>query len=141
MTDKISFKTRTPERSEVVVFKAPLNENFDFIKRVLAIPGDTIMVKGGRIWLNGAVLDEPYLPPEYTTVAGQFLQEGQEYSVPDAEYICLGDNRGHSSDSREWGPVPIANFVGRAFFRYWPPTKMGVIDKTISGTLPESTKE
>lgn len=141
MTDKISFKQRNPERDEVVVFKAPLNESFDFIKRVIAVPGDTVMVKGGRVWLNGQILDEPYLPSSYTTSAGNFLREGIPFSVPEGNYICLGDNRGHSSDSREWGPVPIENFVGRAFFRYWPPQKMGLVDKSISGELPAGATE
>lgn len=141
MTDKVSFKSRTPERGEVVVFKAPINENFDFIKRVIAIPGDTVMIRGGRIWLNGQLLDEPYLPESYTTDAGRFLQEGYEYTVPENKYICIGDNRGHSSDSREWGPVPIENFVGRAFFRYWPPNKAGIIDKNIRGNLEATAAE
>lgn len=139
MTDKISFKTRLPENGEIVVFKSPIAENFDFIKRVIASPGDSIMVKGGRIWLNGAILDEPYLPPEYTTEPGQFLREGEEYTVLAGEFMCIGDNRGHSSDSREWGPVPLQNFVGRGLFRYWPVNKAGLITKETKGVLSPDT--
>lgn len=127
MTDKVSYRTRAPRRGEVVVFKAPINEDFDFIKRVIGIPGDTVMVKGGKIFVNNTEIKEDYLPLEYTTRAGQYLREGVAVTVPADSYICIGDNRGHSSDSREWGPVPIENFVGRAFFRYWPLNKIGII--------------
>lgn len=127
MTDKVTYKRRLPQRGEVVVFKAPLNEDFDFIKRILAIPGDTIMVKDGGIIVNGQLLNETYLPPEYTTRAGRYLNEGVPFTVPANSYITIGDNRGHSSDSREWGPVPFENIVGRAFFRYWPPSRMGIV--------------
>lgn len=141
MTDKITYKRRLPQRGEVVVFKAPINENFDFIKRVIAVPGETIMIRGGRIYLNGELFEEPYLPSSYTTEAGRFLKEGVPFTVPANHFITIGDNRGHSSDSREWGPVPLENFVGRAFFRYWPPNKAGLISKDISGTLASPAQE
>ena len=127
MTDKVSYRFRTPKRGEVVVFKAPINEDFDFIKRVIGVPGDRVMVKGGSIYVNGIEIEETYLPPEYETRGGRFLREGVEVVVPENSYICIGDNRGHSSDSREWGPVPIENFVGRGFFRYWPLNKIGIV--------------
>lgn len=127
MTDKVTFKRREPMVGDVIVFKAPINEDFDFIKRVLATPGDKIMVKGGKIYLNGKLLKEDYLPAEYTTMAGAYLREGQEVTVAPETVIAIGDNRGHSSDSREWGPVPYKNIVGRGFFRYWPINKAGLI--------------
>jgi signal peptidase I len=127
MTDKVSYRTRTPKRGEVVVFKAPVNEDFDFIKRVIGIPGDTVMVKGGKVYVNGQMIDETYLPPEYETRSGRSIREGVPVTVGPEEYIVFGDNRGHSSDSREWGTVPIDNFIGRAFFLYWPPNRVGVI--------------
>lgn len=127
MTDKVTYKRRPPQRGEVVVFKAPINEDFDFIKRIMAVPGDTIMVKGGGVFVNGKQLEETYLPAEYTTRAGRYLQEGVPFTVPADTYITFGDNRGHSSDSREWGPVPFQNIVGRAFLRYWPPDKFGIV--------------
>ena len=131
LTDKVTLKRREPVRGDVVVFKSPLDENFDFIKRVLAIPGDTIMIKNGYVYLNGQVLDEPYLPSDYTTFGGQFLKEGIGYLVPEFSVIAIGDNRGHSSDSRDWGPVPYENIVGRAFFRYWPSETVGVIENPV----------
>lgn len=127
LTDKVTYRTRRPTYGDVIVFKAPINENFDFIKRVIAVPGDRVMIAGGKVLVNGNPLPETYLPPEYTTVAGQFLQQGVEYVVPEGSVFAMGDNRDHSSDSRDWGPVPDQNIIGRAFFRYFPVNKMGII--------------
>jgi len=127
LTDKISYKRGVPQYEDVVVFKAPTNENFDFIKRVIGMPGDTIMVKGGHVYKNGKLLVEDYLSSDVITNAGQFLLEGESYVVQLGEVIVMGDNREHSSDSRDWGPVPDENVVGRVFFRYWPTNVAGVI--------------
>ena|SRR3989338_6160266 len=127
LTDKVTYKTRLPMYGDVVVFKAPINENFDFIKRVIGVPGDRMMVKDGKVYLNGSPLPETYLPPEYTTSPGQFLQSGMEFTVPVGATFMMGDNRDHSSDSRDWGPVPDQNIIGRAFFRYWPVNKAGIV--------------
>jgi signal peptidase I len=127
LTDKVTLKRREPLKGDVIVFKSPLDENFDFIKRVLAIPGDTIMIEDGYIYINGEFLNEPYLPSDYRTSGGNFLKEGVEYLVQGFSIIAIGDNRNHSSDSRDWGPVPYENIVGRAFFRYWPSEVAGLI--------------
>ena len=127
MTDKVTYRFREPKRGDVVVFKAPVNEDFDFIKRVIAVPGDRILIKDGEVYINGEMLNEVYLPEEYDTRGGRFLREGVEMEVPEGSYICIGDNRGHSSDSREWGPVPMENIVGRVFFRYWPLDRFGLV--------------
>lgn len=131
LTDKVTFRTRLPMYGDVIVFKAPVNENFDFIKRVIGVPGDRVMVSEGKVYVNGKVLPEylpdGYLPTEYTTSPGQFLQQGSEYVVPPGSVFAMGDNRDHSSDSRDWGPVPDQNIIGRAFFRYWPASKVGII--------------
>ncbi len=127
LTDKVTFKRREPIKGDVIVFKSPIDENFDFIKRVLAVPGDTIKIEGGYVYLNGEKYEEPYLPSNYTTSSGRFLGEGRSYVVQGASIIAIGDNRDHSSDSRDWGPVPYENIVGRAFFRYWPSETVGLI--------------
>lgn len=132
LTDKVTYKRRAPQYGDVVVFRAPINENFDFIKRVIAVPGDRIMIQGGKMYINDKELDEFYLPPEFTTSAGQFLREGEPYVIPEGSIFAVGDNRGHSSDSRDWGPVPYQNIVGRAFFRYWPTDKMGLVTNPIT---------
>ncbi len=132
LTDKITYKRRLPIYGDVIVFKAPMNEDFDFIKRVIATPGQSVMVKGGKVFVDGKMLDEEYLPKEYTTSPGNYLSEGEQYTVQDGEVMAFGDNRDHSSDSRDWGPVPDKNIVGRVFFRYWPPSEAGVIKNPIT---------
>lgn len=130
MTDKVTYKRRVPVFGEVVVFKAPINESFDFIKRVIGTPGDEVMVKDGHVYRNGQLLEEKYLPPDYVTRGGQFMREGIPVVVPENNILVMGDNRGHSSDSREWGFVPDGNIVGRAFFRYWPFNRAGLVLNT-----------
>jgi len=134
LTDKVTFKRRLPQYGDVIVFKAPVNENYDFIKRVIATPGEKVMVKNNRVYINDVLLDESaYLPSDFVTQPGQFLKEGVNYQIPVGTVFALGDNRNHSSDSREWGPVPLANIVGRTFFRYWPPDKVGLVANPVQG--------
>ncbi len=135
LTDKVTYKTREPRDGDVIVFKAPINENFDFIKRVVATPGQTVMVKDGKVFVDGKMVDEFYLPTEYTTAPGQFLHDGEEYTVQEGEIMAFGDNRDHSSDSRDWGPVPYRNIVGKVFFRYWPWDQAGLV------MVPTAAKE
>lgn len=85
------------------------------------------MVNNGRVLIDGQMLDEFYLPSEYTTAPGEFLHDGEEYLVKEDEVITFGDNRDHSSDSRDWGPVPYRNIVGKVFFRYWPSNVAGLV--------------
>ena len=127
LTDKVTFRRRDPQAGDIVVFKAPQNETFDFIKRVIAVPGDTIVVQNNKVYVNGEELSEDYLPEGVVTQAGKFLTEGQSLLVPEGSLIAFGDNRDHSSDSREWGLVPYDNIVGKAFFRYWPADKVGSV--------------
>jgi signal peptidase I len=131
LTDKVTYKKSDPKYGDVIVFKAPTNENFDFIKRVIALPGQTVMVKQGHVYIDGEQLQETYLSSEVMTSAGQFLLEGESYVVQPGEIMAFGDNRDHSSDSRDWGPVPEQNIVGRVFFRYWPPSEVGVITNPV----------
>jgi len=131
LTDKVTYKTRLPKYGDVIVFKAPINENFDFIKRVIATEGQSVSVNGGFVYVDGKKLEETYLPKEYTTSAGQFLSEGESYTVQANEVMAFGDNRDHSSDSRDWGPVPLKNIVGKVFFRYWPYKVAGIVTNPV----------
>lgn len=128
LTDKVSYRFREPQRGDVVVFHSPQDERVDFIKRIIAVPGDTVEVRGGYVYLNGVKLEENYINDPGRVAQGRFLRENTVAEVPSGEYIVMGDNRLHSSDSREWGFVTRAEIVGRAFFRYWPPTSFGVLD-------------
>lgn len=130
LTDKVSYRLHEPNRGDVVVFHSPQDERVDFIKRIVAIPGDTLEVRAGYTYLNGNKLEETYINDPGKVAPGKFIKEGQKVSVSSGEYVVMGDNRLHSSDSREWGYVPKANVVGRAFFRYWPPAVFGLLPTT-----------
>lgn len=127
LTDKVSYRIGKPKRGDVIVFHSPQDNKTDFIKRIMGVPGDIVMVKDGYFYLNGTKLDENYINDPGRVAPGRFLREGVELEVPLGEYFVMGDNRLHSSDSREWGLVPAVNIVGRAFFCYWPLDRFGVI--------------
>lgn len=116
------------KRGDVVIFRHTLS-NEDFIKRVIAIGGDTIMVKDGGVYVNSNKLDEKYLPSGLRTEAGTFLEEGQTMKVPNGYYAVFGDNRGNSTDSRSKlvGFVNRKDMKGRVVFRYWPLDVFGVV--------------
>lgn len=127
LTDKISYRISSPKRGDVVVFHSPQDAGTDFIKRIVGVPGDLVMVKDGYFYLNGTRLDEEYINDPGKVAPGRFMREGATAEVPNGQYLVMGDNRLHSSDSREWGFVPRTNIVGRAFFRYWPVDVFGAI--------------
>jgi len=132
LTEKITYRMRDPQRGEVVILKAPPSEpcsedECEYIKRIIGLPGETVKISGGKVWINGRVLEEGYLPEGLETNPGSYLQSGRRAVIPRDEYLVMGDNRNHSRDGREFGPIPRENIVGRAVFRYWPPDKMGVI--------------
>ncbi|MDP1721976.1 MAG: signal peptidase I [Candidatus Gottesmanbacteria bacterium] len=129
LTNKIEYKLHDPKRGEVVIFKSPRNKDIDYIKRIIGEPGDTVGLKGGNYYVNGTKLDEPYLTPGTYISGGNFLREDSETIVPKGRYFVSGDNRGHSSDSREFGPIPKEDFIGKAFLRYWPFSEAGLIQQ------------
>jgi len=137
LTDKISYRLGEPKRGDVVVFRAPRNEEYDYIKRIVGLPGDTIRIDGGRIFLNNSLINEAYLPKDHITSAGGFIKAGQIATVPKEQYFVLGDNRNHSSDSREWGFVPKENIIGKAWLRYWPPERFGKIKEVELNSLTD----
>lgn len=128
LTNIISLNFREPKKNEVVVFKAPQDPEKDFIKRVIGTAGDRVMIKDARVYLNGQLLDESkYLKPDVATYGGSFLVEGSEITVPLGKFFVMGDNRNYSSDSREWGYVSKSDIIGKSFFVYWPPDKVGLV--------------
>lgn len=137
LTDKLSYRFGSPERGDVIIFTAPstahcpVGFNCDFIKRIIALPGERIKVEKGKIYINGKVLDEPYQRALKFTgggnVSGSYLAEGTERVIPDNNYVVMGDNRPASSDSRDWGPVAQKLIVGKVLLRYWPPSVAGVL--------------
>jgi len=131
LTDKVSYRFGEPERGDVVVFEAPTGQGEEFIKRIIGLPGDTVTVKTGQVYVNGILLNESYLAPSLVTNSGNFLTEGKSISVPDNSFIVFGDNRPHSSDSRAWGFIKKEDITGRAWVVYWPFSNAGLVEKVI----------
>ena len=132
LTDKISYQFGIPMRGDVVIFKAPSSEpcaedECEYIKRIIGAPGDKVMVENGQVYLNGELLEQSFLPDDYVTDSGSFCEEGVEVEVPVGKYLVFGDNRSHSRDGREFGLIDKSLIVGKAFFKYWPLNKMGLI--------------
>lgn len=129
LTNIIALKFGSPKQGDVIVFKAPNDPEKDFIKRVIGVPGDTVMIRNGDVYVNGILLDQSaYLNPGVKTYGGSFLRENTPVTVLPDSYFVLGDNRSGSSDSREWGFVPLDNIKGKSFFVYWPLDKMGIVN-------------
>jgi signal peptidase I len=117
--DELTYKLREPKRGEVIVFKYPLNPSQRFIKRIIGLPGETIEIKNNRITIfkdkKSQILDESsYLSPNI------FTSGDIKVSLKENEYFVLGDDRIASYDSRNWGPLPRENIVGRVILRLWP---------------------
>ncbi len=134
LTDKLTYRFREPQRGEVIVFKYPLNKSIDYIKRVIGIPGDKIMLKQNKVYLytpncpEGVIIDQSeFLAPTVKTDPKTFLKEGVIVTIPEDNYFVMGDNRPHSSDSRTWGFVERKDIIGRSLVRYWPPNEIGLI--------------
>ena len=115
--DSVRYAIHPPERGEVIVFEfpdsIPSNPKRDFVKRVIGLPGETIEVKDGVPFVDGVVLEEPYLTTKDHS-------NGRKVELGAGEYYVMGDNRGHSNDSRSWGAVPEENLRGKVWMIYWP---------------------
>ena len=113
LVEKITYHLHQPQRGDVVVFRYPRDEAENFIKRVIAVPGETVEIQSGHVYINGQAITEPYL-----------LQLPRENMPPtkiaDGKLFVLGDNRLNSNDSRIFGVVSMDEVVGRAWLRYWP---------------------
>lgn len=120
-TNIVGVKLKHFNRGDVIVFKAPVDQSKDFIKRIIGLPGEQIMLKDGSVYINGRNLDESaYLSPDVRTDGREFLAEGQTITVPQGEVFVMGDNRQYSSDSRDWGFLKESDIIGKSFFVYWP---------------------
>ena len=119
MANKISYKFSEPQRGDVVIFK--YSDTQDFIKRIIGIPGDKVMIKDGKIYINDELLDESnYLADTVISNGGSYIHEGQTITVNEEQYFVCGDNRTNSSDSREFGPVDESKIKGKAWIVFFP---------------------
>jgi signal peptidase I len=135
ITSKITYKFKKMERGDVVVFNSPKNPNIEYIKRIIGLPGDKVMVKDGEVYVNDQILPETYISTKTNLWEGGFLKEGEPIIVPDNYLFVMGDNRPRSSDSREFGPIPISSIVGKVIYRYFPPNKVGFINNPLPKNL------
>jgi signal peptidase I len=119
IVEKISYRFVDPQRGDIIVFHYPRNPEEEYIKRVIGLPGDHIQVDSGVVYVNGVALEEPYISDQPSYEA--------ELVVPDGELYVLGDNRNNSSDSHNWGTVPMEYLVGKAIFVYWPLNELGLV--------------
>jgi signal peptidase I len=127
-TDEAIIVSRTayligkPNRGDVVVFHNPDNQSTDFIKRIVGLPAETVKITDGRVFINGKRLEEPYI--------AEFCANKRcdgTWTVGEGQYFVLGDNRSHSHDGHDFGPVDQNLIVGQAWFRYWPPAAFGPV--------------
>jgi signal peptidase I len=147
LVDRVRFHFRDPKVGDIVVFKpphgadlsecgappkqgqacavsTPTKSSTNFIKRIVAVPGDSISIKAGRVYINGKLRDPWHI--NKSADCG-ICNLPVPVKIPPGEYYMMGDNRGESADSREWGPVPRKWIIGKAFFTYWPPKRIGTL--------------
>ncbi|MFH1648915.1 MAG: signal peptidase I [Patescibacteria group bacterium] len=129
IAEKISVKFSDLERGEVVIFRHPEQRDKLIIKRVIGLPGETIKLDSGYVYINGEKLSEDYVKEKDTTSSGQVIKEGTEYEIAENSYIFLGDNREKSTDSRDWGAVSKDLIVGRGVLVYYPVEKFRILNR------------
>lgn len=120
-------KVTEPQRGDVIVFIYPEDPKKDFIKRLVALPGETVEIKGGTVYINGQPLVDPVFNKRYYYNRGDFSEEDKKIIVPRESLFVLGDNSASSLDSRYWGFVPRDNVLGKAVVIYWPPKRIRII--------------
>jgi signal peptidase I len=119
---------REPRRGDVIVFVSPETPKKDFVKRLVALEGETVEIKNGNILINGKETGAPALPKSnYYYNRGCYGTEGMAVTVPEGFYFTLGDNSANSRDSRYWGFVPKSNVIGKAILVYWPISRIQII--------------
>ena len=127
--NKFVYRFEPIDRGDVVVFWYPLDRSKSFIKRVVGLPGETVEIRKGIVFVNGVSLAEPYVPPQY-----EDLTDFGPMSVPRGMYFVMGDHRISSNDSRVFGSVGSQFIYGRAVFAYWPVDHFGSLSTTEANT-------
>lgn len=136
LIDKLTPRFDDYSRGDIIVFQPPADfsdgSGTPFIKRVIGVAGDRIEIRDNAVWVNGARLDEPYVDPTYKIEAKQW----DAITVPAGELVVMGDHRNGSVDSRDFGPVPVGNVIGRAVLRFWPIDKLGILQTPTYPDVP-----
>ena len=128
IANKIDYRLHPPQRGDIIILRPPTDNSKDFIKRVIALPGERLLIRDGYVYINGHLLREPYLPEAWTTLNNAApWSVGEGAVIPANEYFVMGDNRNRSQDSRIFGPISRDRIDGRAWFRIWPLDHFGNI--------------
>jgi signal peptidase I len=131
LVDKLSYRAHDIREGDIIVFHRPPNApnipDKVLIKRVIGLPGDVVELKKGRVYVNGLVLDEPYVNEQCGANATVPLNGTSKWKVPGNDVFVMGDNRCHSDDSRAFGPIATSSVIGRAFAIIWPIGRMGLL--------------
>ena len=135
MVSKVSYRSSGPQRGDVIIFDPPFDSEYPFIKRVIGLPGETVEINDGKVAINGTPLEEN----EYIAAQPDYTMSAQE--VPENEYFVLGDNRNYSNDSHNGWTVLRDNIIGKAWFTYWPPSKLGVVKHYSYPELNETVEQ
>lgn len=120
IVSKLNYRFQDPQRGDIVVFKYPKDPKRNFVKRLIAVGGETVAIKNSRLYINGQQVPENYLP------RGLRFADYGPVQVPRGSYFMMGDNRNNSDDSRVWGFLPENLIVGKAIVIYWPPDRIGL---------------
>jgi signal peptidase I len=129
IASKIDYRLHDPERGDIIILKSPLDPSRDYIKRVIGLPGDHVLIRDHTVLINGRALDEPYVASWVTSPDWPPIPDAVDgEAVPPGMYFVMGDNRDHSSDSRSFGWVSRDQIDAKALVRVWPADHLGLID-------------
>jgi signal peptidase I len=127
IANKIDYRLHPPQRGDIIILRPPTDNSKDFIKRVIALPGEKLLIRDSVVYINGHRLDEPYLPEQWT-ILNNWPGDGTDGRVMKSnEYFVMGDNRNRSQDSRIFNPITRDRIDGKAWFRIWPLDHFGNI--------------
>lgn len=125
---RLAYKQKSPERGDIIIFKFPDDEEENYVKRVIGLPGESVMISEGKIYIDGSPvpLEEDYLKEEWTVATGPY-----SFEIPEDSYLVLGDNRNNSYDARYWEHTYVTEdeILGKAMFRYYPVKTAGSLYK------------
>jgi signal peptidase I len=127
IANKIDYRLHAPQRGDIIILRPPTNNSTDFIKRIIALPGERLLIRSGVVYINGHKLNEPYLPEEWVTQNNWPSDNPNGDVIPANQYFVMGDNRNRSQDSRFFGPISRDRIDGKAWFRIWPLSRFGNI--------------
>jgi signal peptidase I len=129
VVNKLVYRLHEPQRGDIIVLRERGSGERKLIKRVIGLPGETLAIESGQVTINGQLLDEPYIQnPDRSSRSPA--------PIPEGHYFVMGDNRSNSSDSRNWGPLPGENVVGKALITYWPVDLWGIVPHVTYENVP-----